>query len=71
MYYFVSKPSIRLDYDWKVSYYKVDSENNADAIRIYPDGSIKISHIKDINRFFLRANCRLITKEEYESVLEI
>lgn len=44
---------------------------SAEAIRFYSDGTIVKDIIKHFSFYFISKHCKQISKEEYESMLEI
>ena len=72
MRYYVAKgPIENAGYTWDLSLYKVDVHMSAEAIRFYSDGTIVKDIIKHFSFYFISKHCKQISKEEYESMLEI
>ena len=72
MRYFVAKgPIYKVGYRWNYSYYKMHPDRRTEATRFYSDGRIVNDIIKKFNNYFIVHNCKEITKEEYESMLEL
>lgn len=70
-YYKAKGPIPNADYKWNISYYKMHPGGYAEAIRIWQDGSISKSTINKFSKYFINLHCREITREKYESILEI
>lgn len=71
MRYYVAKGPINaLGYKWDIAYYKMRSNREADIIRI-KDGTISVDHIFHLNPMYVSKYCKEITKEDWNSVLEI
>ena len=70
-YYIAKGPIKETGYKWDVSYYEVDNDMSTKAIRIFPDGFIKIDHIFKLSKFFIEKHCKEITEEEYNLILEL
>ena len=69
-YYVVKWPIDALGYKWDVSYYKMRSDIEADVIMV-KDDIITVNHIFYLNPIYVSKYCKEITKEEYESMLEL
>lgn len=70
-YYIAEGPLERYGYQWIYSYYKVYPDRHAKATRFYSDGRIINDDIRRLNAAFVEEHCKEITKEEYESMLEL
>lgn len=70
-YYIAEGPLKRFGYEWIYSYYKVYPDYHAEATRFYSDGSIVNNIIQRLSTTFIKHNCKEITKEKYESMLEL
>ena len=72
MKYYVSKgPHPNLGHTWDLSYYKMSSDRESEVIRIHLNGSITCDRLLFLNPLYVARYCKEITKEEYESILEL
>lgn len=71
MKYYVAKgPIPNLGYKWYLSYYKTSSID-VEVTRFYSNGHIVKTTFGNLNPIFISKYCKEITKEEYESMLEL